>query len=174
MQTSVQMSLKFFVIPIQQIESAEGELNQFLSSHRVLSIEKRWVEAGTNSFWSVSIDYLTGNAAVPKSIPSNHQGRIDYRDILSPEDFVIFSQLREVRKVAAQTEGVPVFQIFSNAHLAKMAQSRPTTLNQLQEIDGVGNAKVAKYGARILAVLTPSEVSRPDRETLARNPEGVE
>jgi len=80
-------------------------LNQFLSSHRVLSIKKHWVEAGTNSFWSVSIDYLTGNAAVPKSIPSNHQGRIDYREILSPEDFVIFSQLREMRKAAAQTEG---------------------------------------------------------------------
>ena len=38
------MSFKFFTIPIRDNGAAEGELNAFLRGHRVLSVERRWVE----------------------------------------------------------------------------------------------------------------------------------
>jgi len=35
------MGLRFFTIPIQDSGASEGELNGFLSSHKVLAIERR-------------------------------------------------------------------------------------------------------------------------------------
>ncbi len=52
------MPLKFIIVPIRQTELAENERNAFLSTHRVLNIDRRWVDVGFDSFWSVCIDYL--------------------------------------------------------------------------------------------------------------------
>jgi hypothetical protein len=40
------MAFRFFTVPIQNAEQAEAELNGFLRSHKVLSIDRRWVEQG--------------------------------------------------------------------------------------------------------------------------------
>ena len=38
------MAQRFFLVPVQSSESAEAELNAFLSSHKVLTIDRRWVD----------------------------------------------------------------------------------------------------------------------------------
>ena len=38
------MALKFFTVPIQNSGPAEEELNAFLNSHKVLSVDRRWVD----------------------------------------------------------------------------------------------------------------------------------
>ena len=56
---------------------ASAELNGFLRSHRVLSVDRRWVDQGTESFWSFCVDYLeTGGGSAPagKSGLSGGQG----------------------------------------------------------------------------------------------------
>ncbi len=40
------MAFKFFVVPIQNSEVAESELNGFLRKHTVLSLDRRWVDQG--------------------------------------------------------------------------------------------------------------------------------
>ena len=55
------------MIPIRSTEAAESILNGFLRSHRVLSVERRWVDQGENSFWSFCVDYLETSGA-PASI----------------------------------------------------------------------------------------------------------
>lgn len=52
------MPFKFFTIPIRDPTSAEVELNRFLESHNVLSIEKQLITVGLDSCWSVCVDYL--------------------------------------------------------------------------------------------------------------------
>lgn len=39
------MPLKFFVVALGQLEAGEDMLNAFLRSHRILAIDRRWVEA---------------------------------------------------------------------------------------------------------------------------------
>ena len=58
-----------------------------------------------------------------------------------------------MRKEIAQAEGVPVYTIFTNEQLAQMVQSRATTKAALEKIAGVGDARIEKYGARMLEVL---------------------
>jgi superfamily II DNA helicase RecQ len=88
---------------------------------------------------------------------------VDYREQLSAEEFAVFSRLRDERKKWAEAEGVPVYTIFTNAQLAAMVRQRVTTAAALGGIDGIGPARVAKYGDRLLAVL--ADLSAPAEAT---------
>src|SRR4051794_11223824 len=115
------MALKFFTIPLQNPSLGEEEVNAFLSSHRVLQVERRFVDVGVNSFWAVCVDYLAGGA-VQASQGFGKKGRVDYRELLPPAEFAVFAKLRELRKQLAQTESVPVYTIFTNEQIAEMVR----------------------------------------------------
>lgn len=89
-----------------------------------------------------------------KSAPRN---RVDYKEILSPEDFELFAKLRELRKELAAEEAVPVYAVCTNEQLAEIAKQKPETVADLKKIDGLGKAKMEKYGERLAAAV--------DRET---------
>jgi hypothetical protein len=60
------MPYKSFVIPVCHGDWAERELNEFLRTHRVLAVERRWVDRGENSFWAVWVDYLDTPSPTPQ------------------------------------------------------------------------------------------------------------
>jgi superfamily II DNA helicase RecQ len=150
------MAYQIFTIPIHDAAGATAEMNAFLRSHRVLSVARRWVEQGSNSFWCFCVDYLesTGGQGSGTGRPRSAQGKIDYKEVLNPDDFAVFARLRELRKEIAQAEAVPVYTIFNNEQLAQMVQTRATTKAALEKIAGVGDARLEKYGERMLAVLS--------------------
>ena len=96
------IQFKFFNISIHDHQEAEDELNKFLRSYVVVTVHREFVTNKENSFWSIVVEYLEG---VSKSTgqPSRRSGkkRVDYKEILSPEDFSVFATLREWRKQAA-------------------------------------------------------------------------
>ena len=57
------MPLRFFVIPIRDDGAAADALNAFLRGCRVLAVDRRWVDQGADSFWSICVDYVETNAA---------------------------------------------------------------------------------------------------------------
>jgi superfamily II DNA helicase RecQ len=151
------MPFKFFLIPVANADSIEQELNAFVRGHRVLSVDRRWVEQGNLSFWSFCVDYLDARSSSGTDVPGRPQGargKVDYRETLTPEDFTIFARLRDVRKEIATRDAVPVYTIFNNEQLAQMVQTRATTKAALEKIAGVGDARLEKYGTRMLEVLT--------------------
>ena len=88
------MAYRIFTVPIQDTGQAVSELNGFLGSHKILSVDRRWVEQGSMSFWSFCVDYLESAAAgSPQGRFSNQRGKIDYKEILKPEDFAVFAKL---------------------------------------------------------------------------------
>jgi ATP-dependent DNA helicase RecQ len=72
---------------------------------------------------------------------------------LSPEDAAVFEKLRAWRATTAREQSVPAYVVFSDATLCQIAATRPATPAGLFEINGVGEAKLAKYGEAILRVL---------------------
>jgi hypothetical protein len=44
------MAYRVFTLPVRDPGAAETELNGFLASHRVLSVDQRFVEDGERSF----------------------------------------------------------------------------------------------------------------------------
>jgi hypothetical protein len=75
------MAYRFFVVPIRDDGSAAAELNGFLRSHRVLAVDRRWAEAGSESFWSFCVDYLecsAGKSGLPDARNGSARGKVDY------------------------------------------------------------------------------------------------
>jgi len=87
------MPLKLITIPVSDSSAGESEFNGFVRSHRVVSVDRRFVEQGSSSFWTFCIDYLdAGPPAGDGSIRgANNRGKIDYKDVLKPEEFVVFA-----------------------------------------------------------------------------------
>jgi hypothetical protein len=67
--------------------------------------------------------------------PATRPDREDYREVLSPEEFVVFSKLREVRKQFAEKESVPAYTIFTNEQLAEMVRVLPDSATALGKLD---------------------------------------
>ena len=122
---------------------SESELNHFMGSHRVLAGEKRFVDVGENSFWAVCVDYLDVGSAGDKSSSRSQRNQIDYRRILSDEQFTVFAALRELRKELAAQDGVPLYTVFTNQQLAQIVQLKITDRANLKKVDGVGDGATA-------------------------------
>ena len=58
----------------------------------------------------------------------------------------LFEALRALRRKLADEENKPPFMIFSDATLQEMVQSKPTTMDQMLAVSGVGQHKLAHYG----------------------------
>jgi ATP-dependent DNA helicase RecQ len=58
----------------------------------------------------------------------------------------LFETLRKLRYEISKEEEVPAYVIFSDAALRQMENERPTTDEEMLAIDGVGKAKLEKYG----------------------------
>ena len=72
---------------------------------------------------------------------------------LSPEDAKLFERLREWRAGQAREQGVPAYVIFQDKTLREIASTRPADVHTLACVNGVGQAKLEKYGQDILEVL---------------------
>ena len=160
------MPHKFFQIPVFFAESFEADLNGFLRSHRVIAIEKRFVDQGSSSFWAFSVEYLDAAAASSsgtKSSSNNTAGkpRIDYCERLSTENFAVFAQLRQLRKELAAADAVAIYLVLTNEHMAQIVEQRANTLAALAKIDGLGEARLQKYGPRLVEFLERQWANSP-------------
>ncbi len=149
------MPFKTFTIPVRDPETAERDLNAFLRSHRILTVARRWVDLGANSFWAVWVDFIESRVAGPGGPPNGAvRGKIDYREKLKPEDFDVFVQMRELRTQLAQEDGIPLYRVMTNDQMAQMVENRARTKADLARISGFGEARIEKYGPRMLEFLS--------------------
>jgi ATP-dependent DNA helicase RecQ len=65
----------------------------------------------------------------------------------------LFEALRSRRASLAKAQGVPPYVIFHDTTLIEIARQKPTTLDALAGITGVGQAKLARYGDLFVSVV---------------------
>ena len=167
------MPLKFFAVPAIAADEVEGELNAFLTRHRVVSVKRELTTQTGTAIWAVCVEYLTtgGGERRPGSLG---RSRVDYKQLLPAEEFAVFARLREIRKEIAQEDAVPVYAVFTNEQLAQVVQLRCRTSADLRRIDGVGEARIEKYADRILeAMHVRTHVSRRNRSLSRRHDDAV-
>jgi ATP-dependent DNA helicase RecQ len=78
----------------------------------------------------------------------------DHEVALSPGDTALLARLKSLRTQIAREERVPPYIVFPDRTLAEIALRRPKTENAMASIRGVGPAKLARYGARFLELVT--------------------
>ena len=80
-------------------------------------------------------------------------------------DEELFSMLKDLRKKVAKQHGLPPFVIFQDPSLEDMAVQYPVTIEEMQNITGVGVGKARKFGAEfvklIKAYVEEKEIIRP-------------
>jgi superfamily II DNA helicase RecQ len=148
------MQIKMFTVSAMGSEDGVGEVNRFLRAVRVLSVEKHLVGADPGAFWAICVQYLDrlgeGNRG---GAGDRLRPKVDYKEILSEADFSVFARLRDLRKAMAEREAVPPYSIFTNEQLASMVTQKAESLAALGQIEGIGAARLEKYGAFFLEAL---------------------
>lgn len=146
------MKYNFFTIPAKHSEASQDALNVFCSQHRVAFVEKQFIADGDNSFWSICVSWEEGEVA--SSIAANQRkSRVDYKLILSEENFGFYLDLHSFRRKLSQEQGIPVYAMFSNDQIAEMVQQRTHTKAGLAKLSGVGASRIEKYGDDFLLKL---------------------
>jgi len=72
---------------------------------------------------------------------------------LSHSEHILFDQLRAWRREAAREHNVPAYVIFHDATLREIARAKPSSLEDLSIVSGVGQKKLATYGEEILKAI---------------------
>jgi len=80
-------------------------------------------------------------------------------------DEELFSILKDLRKKISKLKDVPPFVIFQDPSLEDMAIQYPITIDELQNISGVGAGKAQRYGAEFIDIIKKyveeKEIIRP-------------
>ncbi|MGC4006520.1 MAG: DNA helicase RecQ [Pirellulales bacterium] len=98
-------------------------------------------------------------------------------------DTALFEKLRTWRKELADAKGVPSFVIFNDATLRDLARQRPSRVERLLTIQGIGDKKLIEYGVALVdlinahcgeanapADVAPTSTAAPKRKPTSAKP----
>lgn len=81
-------------------------------------------------------------------------------------DPILYSMMKDLRKKLSKRLEVPPFVIFQDLSLEAMATTYPVTLDELQNIPGVGAGKAKRYGMEFITLIKKhveeNEIERPE------------
>lgn len=67
----------------------------------------------------------------------------------APKDFILYGKLHALRTKIAQEANQEAFHVFNNATLEEMSSVKPSSLEDMSSISGVGKIKLKKFGKYI-------------------------
>jgi len=101
--------------------------------------------------------------------------KVQVRSLVADEDADLLAALKARRRALAEAAGVPAYIVFPDRTLIEMAEKRPTSLDAMARITGVGAKKLESFGAAFLAVITGDAPAalHPQRLRLAGSDAGA-
>jgi ATP-dependent DNA helicase RecQ len=93
----------------------------------------------------------------PKEKERSREGR---RGDLRPQDRGLFEALRLLRTRLAGEQKLPPYAIFHDATLLDLVRRRPSSLDGLRRIMGLGESKIARYGRQLLELIGSEPLPR--------------
>lgn len=160
------MKLKVFTLPFSDSAGGfdDGPLQEFVA-------DKEVIEYTEHFFVHERTPYLTLVLAY-RSLSDDRRRRPgstqDFRAELDENEREAFDALKAWRAARAKAEGIPPYMIASNRQLAKMITLRAASRSALSGIEGIGEARAARYGDEILQIIgkhpAPGRDAVPDSE----------
>ncbi|MBI3019454.1 MAG: HRDC domain-containing protein [Deltaproteobacteria bacterium] len=134
-------------------------IKEFCRDKEIISISDHFFLRNDIPYVTLIVKYYPGSQ---ENQPKITHGKADdsWRKLLLEKDMGLFNLLRQWRSERSKKEGVPPYVLLTNRQLAEIIKQRPQTFAELEKIDGIGRAKVTKYGQNIL------EITKIDMETL--------
>ena len=118
----------------------QGLLHRTVDEHPVLKLNETSLEVMRGQRNVQMVRAVTKTAKRTRAEATSWEG----------VDRGLFDHLRGVRHELAEERGVPAFVIFSDRTLRDMARIRPIDVLTMKRVHGIGDAKVAKFGRRIV------------------------
>jgi len=159
------MKLKVFTLRLDETSGAfdDSELQAFLEDKLVLAVHEHFFVHERTPTWALLVSYRAADAKrSARSQPA--RARRDWRAELPAADHPLFDALRSWRNETARRDGRPAYVLLTNQQVAEIARRRPRTLSALQEVEGIGPARVEALGKQILALVSAAPVSAGEPE----------
>ena len=138
------MQIKVFDISYSDSTEELEKINKFLRGNKILEIDRQfYVTSDHVAHWSLFVTYL------PSQQPDREleqREKVDYKNVLSPDDFEKFMRLRSLRRALAVEDAVPAYAVFTDKELSQIAQLPSVELSLLKQISGIGEKRLEKYG----------------------------
>lgn len=103
------------------------------------------------------LEYKSKNRNIFEFTSSRDKETLGQRDtgkkLESSNEVVLKNMLKDWRMSRANELGVPVYMIISNQAIEEISKFRPANKNDLIEINGIGEVKIARYGDEILKIV---------------------
>lgn len=162
------MQVKLFNtrIDADTIVADQQAINSFMETVTVRNTATQFVN-GSPDFWSILIFYENGEEGIQKKIktsetvttsetaktPETVKTPEATEAPLTEEENQILLALKIWRKDKANEMQQPEFMVFSNATLLGLAKAKPRKLTELNQVKGIGEAKITRYGDDLMAIL---------------------
>jgi len=93
----------------------------------VLAVQKEFVADGENSFWSFCVEYLDGTAAATGGrTVGSRVPKVDYKEVLKPEEFELFIAKGQTCKPYFRCRGGDLHRIRDRTHRHHVVNDRRT------------------------------------------------
>jgi len=143
--------MKIKVLKIRILDEFQNDdetlVNNFLSRYDVVDMNSKLVQDEIN-YWSVLIYYQEKFKQSGSS-----KMNISSEEELSDEEKIIYNKLKDWRYEKSKELNQPPYIIFHNTHLMSIAKFKPCNLQDLEQINGLGESKIKSYGIEIIEVL---------------------
>lgn len=144
------MKIKVFNIRLdkEHFEKDQEVINSFLETVRFKKSSTQLIENKVN-FWSIVIHY--------EQMGKNHIETMDKNELnensLTDDEKEIVANFKQWRLDTSKSKGVPAFMILTNKTIYSIAKQRPTTIEDLDKVYGIGQVKKNQFGDSIIALL---------------------
>ncbi len=132
----------------------DAEVADFFASHDALTVSEHFFTFDGTPTLALVVRYRDAPSvpvAARRDAPRSGGGPPPLT--IAEPDRGLFEALRKWRNERAKRDGRPAYVLFTNAQLGAIASSRPDTRAALQNIDGVGDARVRDYADEVLALV---------------------
>jgi len=162
------MQIKVFKIRLNPefLEKDENIINDFLETHKISKTGTSFIE-DVEKYWTILVyfDETNLNSVKPKrnmGKDSNEDSSLEKFEYTSEDlktnplnklEIKILNNLKIWRQDKSNESNLPPYFILSNNDLIAVTKYMPNDISQFYNIKGFGNAKIAKFGDDILAIL---------------------
>jgi superfamily II DNA helicase RecQ len=146
------LKLKVFTLRFSGSTEAfdDGPLQEFIADKEVIEYSEHFFIHENKPCLTILLAYRELESLESRRVAR----RADVRLELDAPEKEAYDALRSWRAATAKMEGIPPYMIVNNKQLAKMVKIRPTSREALGRVEGIGEAKTAKYGDQILEVIS--------------------
>jgi len=155
------LQVKFFTIPLCGDRGLEEELNHFLQTRQIISLDKGLADQA----WNFCITYVGTYSDLPSDdgeAAKKTKGMKDYKKELKPIQYALYLRLHNLRNRISEERRIDKPLIFQNEEMSQMAVRRCSSLGELQKISGIGAKKAEAFGEDFLRAIAEFVEERAD------------